>query len=490
MTDQNIAVYEGVFSNMQAFENAQRMAQAITNSTIFPEAYRGSDNVGNALIALDMAQRLGIHPLMVAQNIYVVHGRPSWSARGKAAIFNQNPRYSDIEYEIVGNDAFANDYRIRAKTRDKRATDSDGWKYGPWIDWKLVRGERWDQKSGSKWLTMPEKMFRYRAASWLIDVVAPEISMGLPTAEEAAEIIDVDPVTGEVIDEQSSIETLQEKLREGRKRAADEVESVEPEPQPDRTPDENPKPEPEQAPGLIDDNEQALEPETKPVPQFNKNQIIEMINEATVPDSIDDVLSVISDCDLPSRTKGSLISAAKAKALFLRIGKATTLDELNEIEASISEQRVTKQQEGKLLEELQLVRDCFNQDGVRPRQGDSPQDETQVPVNESEIQPVDNGKGLFDADADNHTNGRRAGSPHEVDEESFESRTRKKFAAFIGLIEKAPNRNELDKLQSSVDQDEQSTPLEKGFLKSLIKKEWLAYHTMSKTEIYSGLGKL
>jgi len=42
-----------------------------------PENYRGETNMGNALIALDMANRMGISPLMVMQNLHVIEGRPS-----------------------------------------------------------------------------------------------------------------------------------------------------------------------------------------------------------------------------------------------------------------------------------------------------------------------------------------------------------------------------------------------------------------------------
>ena len=41
---------------------------------------------------------------------------------------------------------------------------------------------------------MPDQMLRYRAAAWLIRTTAPEISMGLQTADE---IIDVE---GRVVD--------------------------------------------------------------------------------------------------------------------------------------------------------------------------------------------------------------------------------------------------------------------------------------------------
>jgi hypothetical protein len=47
-----------------------------------------------------------------------------------------------------------------------------------------VKEEGWLAKNGSKWKTMPELMFMYRAASWFINTHCPEIAMGLRTAEE------------------------------------------------------------------------------------------------------------------------------------------------------------------------------------------------------------------------------------------------------------------------------------------------------------------
>ena len=45
---------------------------------------------------------------------------------------------------------------------------------------------------------MPDQMLRYRAAAWLIRTTAPEISMGLPTADEA---IDVEGNVSDVLDD-------------------------------------------------------------------------------------------------------------------------------------------------------------------------------------------------------------------------------------------------------------------------------------------------
>ncbi|MBU0705040.1 MAG: hypothetical protein KKC18_14365 [Chloroflexi bacterium] len=185
----------GVFSSMENFESSQRMALALCSSPMVPKQYQGKQNIGSMLIALDLAQRIDANPLMVCQNLYVVHGNPAWSAKFLIATFNQSGRYTGIRYEWKGSTG-ADDYGCRAVSQEK-ATGADI--IGPWIDWKLVKAEGWDKKTGSKWLTMPDKMFQYRAAAWMIDTNAPELGMGIPTADQVEDYIDVDPSTGEVL---------------------------------------------------------------------------------------------------------------------------------------------------------------------------------------------------------------------------------------------------------------------------------------------------
>lgn len=70
----------------------------------------------------------------------------------------------------------------------------------------IAKAEGWYDKKGSKWKTIPQQMLMYRAGAWWARTYAPELSMGLSTAEEVIDIIDVNPETGEV-------NTSTEKLR-------------------------------------------------------------------------------------------------------------------------------------------------------------------------------------------------------------------------------------------------------------------------------------
>jgi hypothetical protein len=53
------------------------VGNALAQSDLIPQQFRG--NLPNCIIALELAQRIGASPLMVMQNLYVVHGKPAWS---------------------------------------------------------------------------------------------------------------------------------------------------------------------------------------------------------------------------------------------------------------------------------------------------------------------------------------------------------------------------------------------------------------------------
>ena len=89
-----------VYSNKANFELAQRIASALSKSSLVPEAYR--DNIPNCLIALEMANRVGCSPLMTMQNLYVIQGRPSWSSTFIIASINSCGRFSPLRFSLKG----------------------------------------------------------------------------------------------------------------------------------------------------------------------------------------------------------------------------------------------------------------------------------------------------------------------------------------------------------------------------------------------------
>ncbi|MDL2268849.1 hypothetical protein LJC71_04835 [Desulfosarcina sp. OttesenSCG-928-A07] len=170
------------------FESLQRVAKVFASSSIVPKQFQG--NLPDCVIAVDMAIRMGANPLMVCQNLYVVYGRPAWSAKFLIATLNQCGRFSAIRYVFQGKQG-SDDWGCRAVATELSTNEK---LEGPLITIGLAKEEGWYGKNGSKWKTMPELMLRYRAAAWFVNAYAPEIAMGLRTAEEEIDsVYDVHP---------------------------------------------------------------------------------------------------------------------------------------------------------------------------------------------------------------------------------------------------------------------------------------------------------
>lgn len=181
-----------VGQTVKQFEVMQRMANMYTQSTIVPDMYKG--NVGNCVIALDMAMRMGCNPLQCMQNLYVIHGNPAFSSKFLIATINASGRFSPLRYEFKGEEGKP-EYGCRCVAYEASDKEHKEPLYGDWITMAMADKEGWTKKNGSKWLTMPDLMLRYRAAAFWQRVYCPEISMGLLTKEEAEDIQDVEYVT-------------------------------------------------------------------------------------------------------------------------------------------------------------------------------------------------------------------------------------------------------------------------------------------------------
>jgi hypothetical protein len=216
-----------VFSGIAAFDAAQRMAKALSSSTLVPQIYRGQEGLANSLIALEMAGRMGLSPLIVMQNLHPMHGRPSWSSQFLIATVNASGRFSPLRFSFDDED---NPTACHAHATDK---ESGELLKGPKITIAMAKSEGWwsrKDKNGretSKWQTMPELLLRYRAAAFWVRLYCPEISLGLVTQEEAT---DIEAVTvAEVAPPAPALAPEPEQPVE----VAEAVYAVEPEPEPE-----------------------------------------------------------------------------------------------------------------------------------------------------------------------------------------------------------------------------------------------------------------
>ncbi|HUU53100.1 MAG TPA: hypothetical protein VMW44_00500, partial [Candidatus Bathyarchaeia archaeon] len=197
MRAQMLSNETSMFFNVALFEHGQRIAQMFAGSTMVPQQFR--DNPGNCMIALNYASRIQADPFMMMQCMYVIGGNPGIEGKLVAALVNQSSKYSEpLEYqwidangkEVERHVVFGNPAKdgrgCRAVSIDAK---SGAEVVGPTITWNIVHAEGWFNKNGSKWKTMPELMFMYRAASWFANIHCPEVKLGMQTTEELRDIV-------------------------------------------------------------------------------------------------------------------------------------------------------------------------------------------------------------------------------------------------------------------------------------------------------------
>ncbi len=188
-----------IFLDMARFEAAQRVGTLLASSTMVPAQFQ--KNVANCVIALNLAERLRVDTFMMMQSMYVIKGRPGIEAKLAIALVESTGRFTPLEYRCEGKGTT----KMKVERPDSCvafATDIKTKKVieGPKVTWAMAEAEKWTQDNGSeisKWQTMPELMFQYRAAMFFAQVNCPGALLGLRSLEELEDMkmIDVTPVS-------------------------------------------------------------------------------------------------------------------------------------------------------------------------------------------------------------------------------------------------------------------------------------------------------
>lgn len=158
---------------IESFRESYKLASVFAKSSLVPQQYQGKTE--DCAIAVDMAERMGVTPLMVMQNLYVVKGKPSWS--GQACMSFIKAKYGTAEPVYTGQRG--------TDTRGcfVRVTKPDGEVIeGAEVTIGMAKAEGW--MNNSKWKNMPELMLAYRAAAFFARVYCPEILMGVQVEGE------------------------------------------------------------------------------------------------------------------------------------------------------------------------------------------------------------------------------------------------------------------------------------------------------------------
>lgn len=170
-----------IWNDGDMLEKAWKSAKFLASTDIVPQTFKKPEN---CLIALDIANRTGMQPLTVMQNLYVVQGKPSWSGQMCIALINGCGRFTPLEFDFIGEigtDTYGCIAHARRLDNGKEYA-SDAVTIG------MARKEGWLTKNGSKWTSMPQQMMMYRAGAFFGRVHCPDVLMGLPLADEMRDV--------------------------------------------------------------------------------------------------------------------------------------------------------------------------------------------------------------------------------------------------------------------------------------------------------------
>ena len=87
-----VAVKQDMTPAAQNFDLTQRKAKALALSGLMPAAYSGNSQeaMAKCVIAAEMAERMGMNAVSVAQNLHIIQQKPSWSSTFIIASINHS----------------------------------------------------------------------------------------------------------------------------------------------------------------------------------------------------------------------------------------------------------------------------------------------------------------------------------------------------------------------------------------------------------------
>lgn len=165
-----------------------RLGQMYARSKLVPREFQGRPD--DCAIVVQLAHRWGVDAFMAFQHVYPVYGKPGVDSQMAISLLHASGKIiGTVQYEFSGA-VNSDDYGAVAMVRDKATGEIVR---GPKVNWGLVKAEGWNKAKGdkqiaSKWSTMPDLMFHYRSAMFLIRTHYPEVIMGLQSVEEIEDV--------------------------------------------------------------------------------------------------------------------------------------------------------------------------------------------------------------------------------------------------------------------------------------------------------------
>lgn len=168
------------YTEKDLFDQMQRAGKMLCSSQLVPKHLQGkqADCTLIAIMALDMK----INPIMLAQNIFFVHGQPGWKTTYLISRANASGKLAHpIRFETAGEGL---EMAVTAIALLKK--EYGGKEIRQTASMKMAQAEGWTQNE--KYKTMPELMLSYRAATFLIRLNMPEIMFGMQSQDELEDV--------------------------------------------------------------------------------------------------------------------------------------------------------------------------------------------------------------------------------------------------------------------------------------------------------------
>jgi hypothetical protein len=161
----------------KTFGQLMKLAEIFSKSKMVPAHFQGQPQ--NCFVALQMAYRMELDPMVALQNIYVVSGKPGLSSQLIISLINRSGKLkSPLKFRVEGKG------ETLAVTAYGLLQDGDEVSFT--VPWSMVKAENWDKNP--KYKSMPEVMMRYRAAAFLARFTFPEVIIGMHSVEEIEDV--------------------------------------------------------------------------------------------------------------------------------------------------------------------------------------------------------------------------------------------------------------------------------------------------------------
>ena len=175
----------------QTFNEQMRFAEVVSQAKgMLPRAYEG--NPANVLVAVQYGASLGIEPMAALQNIDVIQGTPTLSAKAVAALVRANGHKLWMTEDEQNMSATCT--IVRNDDKEHPVT--------------VTRDKAWAQRMGlltkDNYKKQPTTMLMWRAVTACANRACPELFLGLGGAYTADELHDMDdmaPVEATVVEE-------------------------------------------------------------------------------------------------------------------------------------------------------------------------------------------------------------------------------------------------------------------------------------------------